>query len=84
MGATVRADRYRLRVEALGTADISRIELLANGVVRRVFEPCRQHAIVEDEWPAPANQLPGVHYCYVRVFQADGERAWTSPIWLEA
>ena len=84
MGATVRADRYRLRVEALGTADISRIELLENGVVRRSFEPRRQHAIVEDEWPAPADHPPGVHYCYARIFQADGERAWTSPIWLTA
>ena len=84
MGATVRADRYRLRVEALGTADISRIELLENGVVRRSFEPGRQHAIVEDEWPAPTDHPPGVHYCYARIFQADGERAWTSPIWLAA
>ena len=84
MGATVRANRYRLRVEALGTADISRIELLANGVVRRVFEPRRQHAIVEDEWPAPADHPPGIRYCYARLFQADGERAWTSPVWLAA
>ena len=84
MGATVRADRYRLRVEALGTADISRIELLENGVVRCSFEPRRQHAIVEDEWPAPTDHPPGVHYCYARIFQADGERAWTSPIWLTA
>ena len=84
MGATVRADRYRLRVEALGTADVSRIELLENGVVRRSFEPRRQHAIVEDEWPSPTDHPPGVHYCYARIFQADGERAWTSPIWLTA
>ena len=84
MGATVRADRYLLRVEALGTADISRIELLENGVVRRSFEPRRQHAIVEDEWPAPADHPTGIHYCYARIFQADGERAWTSPIWLAA
>lgn len=84
MGATVRANHHRLRVEALGTADISRIELLANGVVRRAFEPRRQHAIVEDEWPAPADHPPGVRYCYARIFQADGERAWTSPIWLTA
>ena len=84
MGATVRADHYHLRVEALGTADISRIELLENGVVRRTFAPRRQHAIVEDEWPAPADHPTGIHYCYARLFQADGERAWTSPIWLAA
>ena len=83
MGATVRADRYALRVEALGTAEISRIELVENGEVRRTYTPRQQHATVFDEWPASDAGLDEVRYCYARVFQADGERAWSSPVWLE-
>jgi hypothetical protein len=64
-------------IGAVSEVEISRIDLVRNGEDLRVFEPretCVSLKFAED---AEA----GWHY--VRVTRADGEMAWSSPIWVE-
>ncbi len=82
VGATVQADRFGFAADVLGTADIEQIDLVVNGDTARSYTPNQQHVQLEDEVPlrfSPVN----ANYCYLRVRQCDGNRAWTSPIWLE-
>ncbi len=82
MGSTVQGERFTFTADVVGTAEIERIDLVVNGDTARSYAPRQQHAHVEDEVPlrfSPKN----VHYCYLRVRQVDGNRAWTSPVWLE-
>ena len=82
MGSTVRAHRYEFTAEVLGTADIDRIELMVNGDISQTFTPKKQHIILGDTVHLTFSPS-GVHYCYLRIHQHDGHRAWTSPIWLD-
>ncbi|MYD63105.1 MAG: DUF3604 domain-containing protein [Gemmatimonadetes bacterium] len=82
MGSTVRAHRYEFTAEVLGTADIDRIELMVNGDISQTFTPKKQHIILGDTVHLTFSPS-GVHYCYLRIYQHDGHRAWTSPIWLD-
>ncbi len=82
VGSTIQADRFTFAADVAGTADIEQIDLVVNGDTARSYTPNRQHAQIEDEVPlrfSPVN----ANYCYLRVRQVDGNRAWTSPVWLE-
>ncbi len=82
MGSTVQADRFGFTADVVGTAQIERIDLVVNGDTARSYAPRQQHVQLADEVPLRYSPMD-VHYCYLRVRQSDGNRAWTSPIWLE-
>jgi hypothetical protein len=69
----------KLTISASGTAPIARVEVIRND--KRLFDRKTSGLSVDlaltDEHP-----VPGVAYYYIRVTQADGEMAWSSPIWL--
>ncbi|NPV07256.1 MAG: DUF3604 domain-containing protein [Anaerolineae bacterium] len=83
--------RRHLKVRAAGTTRIGDITVVRNNVP--VFTHRGSELIEEFEWVDDepferialrgevANKAPFLYY-YVRVTQADGERAWSSPIWL--
>ena len=83
MGSTVRDDAFTFTAEVVGTDDIAQIDLVINGDTAASYTPLQRHVQMEDVVSlrfSPVN----AHYCYLRVRQCDGNRAWTSPIWLEA
>ncbi len=72
-------DPLPLEIEVEGTGPLEGVELWVDGVKRETFEP-----------PAGGKNLrvtTAIHapdrYAFVRVVQRDGNRAWSSPIWLE-
>ena len=82
IGSTVESDSFTFTADVVGTADIEQIDLVVNGDTARSYTPNRQHVQLEDEVPLRFSPI-GANYCYLRVRQQDGNRAWTSPIWLE-
>jgi hypothetical protein len=62
-----------VHVRALGTTDIERIELMTPAGVGASDEPGSPSVSFVGEVEAP--------YVYCRITQADGEMAWSSPIW---
>lgn len=82
VGSTVQADGFTFTADVVGTADIEHIDLVVNGDTARSYTPNRQHVQLEDDVPVRFSPV-GANYCYLRVQQSDGNRAWTSPIWLE-
>jgi len=69
----------RIRGEVHGTDLISRLELIRNGEVVWSMRPNRMDVAFYWEDYQPPDELV---YYYLRVKQADGNLAWTSPIWL--
>lgn len=77
-------ERPVLELSVRGTAPIARVDLIRDD--KYVF------ATEADGRPGPGSAMqtrfddssatPGVHLYYARVTQADGEIAWTSPIWV--
>ena len=70
---------FELRVKILGTAPVKQVDVIRGQDF--VYTLQNQSQDVEfrfvDQSPKPGEQ----HY-YVRVQQADGQMAWSSPIWL--
>jgi hypothetical protein len=84
MGSTAPPDArggYELSAEIVGTAEIDRVEVVVNGAPRNTHAPWRQHVLLTErlEPPGAASVMP---YCYLRIHQRAGARAWSSPIWL--
>ncbi|MGH9658819.1 MAG: hypothetical protein ACRD96_09760, partial [Bryobacteraceae bacterium] len=73
------ASRPKLVVKALGTAVIKQIDVVRNNVYIHKLTPGRSEASFEYVDNAPPE---GEKYYYVRVEQADGQLAWSSPIWI--
>lgn len=59
---------------------IARIDLVLDGVPLVSVQPNEAH----HRWAAKVPIRPGRHYAYVRVTEADGNQAWSSPIWVTA
>jgi hypothetical protein len=79
MGSVVRHHAGQLHVEAEGTAPIERLSVIQDGSEVHVEQP----ASGASASLALRLEARGARsYCYVRVQQADGEDAWSSPIWL--
>ena len=95
MGSDITADLEgvgprRLRMRAAGTAPITRVEVIRNN--QPVFSADPHSDVWEDEWtdtadlsaaafaPTFPDDRPFVYY-YLRVFQANRQRAWSSPVW---
>jgi len=65
-----------VHARALGTTDITRIELVTPSGVSASETPGSRSVTFVAEVEAP--------YVYCRVTQADGEMAWSSPIFFDA
>jgi len=80
MGEEIAADGpQRIRVRARGTNDIAAIHVIRDGEYIYKHEP----GSAEAEFEYLDNEAEsGDHWYYVRVEQADGELAWSSPIWI--
>jgi hypothetical protein len=84
MGSIVQRSRpgsRRLQLLVAGTAPLAQVEVLKNNEVLASFAPgtFTLRATVTDK---KAGHSP-VEWYYVRIRQADGEMAWSSPIWFE-
>ncbi|MBS1826173.1 MAG: hypothetical protein JST93_12695 [Acidobacteria bacterium] len=80
MGDVFRASKPApLRVKARGTAPIAAVHFIRDGVYVHKAAPGTREVSVEYLDPKPG---PGEHWYYVRVEQANGELAWSSPIWV--
>jgi len=70
---------FRLWVKVIGTAPIRQIDIIKNNT----FVHNRQNLPAEVSFTFVDNApSPGESYYYVRVWQADDQMAWSSPIWV--
>lgn len=72
----------RVHVEAHGEEPLILIEVVKNGGVICRWDPPRPALDVVFETEDAAAPERDVDYYYVRVRQHDGERAWSSPVWV--
>ncbi|MEA3402796.1 MAG: DUF3604 domain-containing protein [Armatimonadota bacterium] len=83
------ADERNIRIEAVGRRHIDRIEIVRNNETVESVEIDEEEATLTytdpmplAEVPAVSEEAPDVVFYYVRLIEADGNRAWSSPIWL--
>jgi len=69
-----------LKVRVEGTGPIDRIEVIKNNKFVHTAHPTGSTAVFEYR---DADIQPGESYYYVRVEQAAGQLAWSSPIWVK-
>jgi len=69
-----------LNIQVCGTRKLQKIEIIRNGKVAHTERPgtLDAHFTYEDADPVQS----GMYY-YVRITQASGEQAWSSPIWVD-
>ena len=70
----------QLIVQAIGTARITRVEIKKNSELADAVEP-RQES-VQLQWRDPDFDATLPTYYYVRIVQANGEEAISSPVWV--
>jgi hypothetical protein len=81
MGSELRASHgVKLRARVVGTRPLGKLELVKQGQVARTWTGTSEDQTVEYEDAATA---AGDVYFYLRATQADGEMAWSSPVWVE-
>lgn len=81
MGSILRrSGDFRLRIEVYGTAPVERVEIVRNLGLWRVLRPSGDPLRLLEEIDGIADESA---FYYLRVFQTDGQRAWTSPIWID-
>jgi hypothetical protein len=81
MGDAFKADAApALQINVVGTGDLAKVEILKDSDVVETIQPGKRQ--YKGEWTDPKPSA-GTHYYYVRVQQADGELAWSSPMWIE-
>lgn len=80
MGDIFDASRdLKLRVKAIGTESITRIDVIRNNEIVYSVSPAKTE--VEFEYSDRSAQ-PGTNWYYVRVTQIDRNLAWSSPMWV--
>ncbi len=80
MGDIFDASRdLKLRVKAIGTEPITRIDVIRNNEIIYSVSPAKTE--VEFEYSDRSPQ-PGTNWYYVRVTQIDRNLAWSSPLWV--
>lgn len=85
MGEVVReehAGKRQITVLAAGTANLDTLEILKNNVVMHTTRGTGK--VMRVQWDDSAGDPSGdlEDFYYVRVTQKDGNRAWSSPIWI--
>lgn len=73
-----KAPRLEVRVE--GTALVEKVEVVKNNKFVYANKP-KKSSSVTFSWE-DTDSKPGQSYYYVRVLQADGQMAWSSPMWI--
>jgi hypothetical protein len=85
MGDEVRTARPKLDVVVLGTGPLEAVEVLRDGAVVHTAKAGTNPEQTRFGWEDPAPVRGGrVSYYYVRARQRDGQRAWSSPLWVRA
>ncbi len=80
MGDKFRArEKQKIRVRAAGTGEIAAVHLIRDGKFIYAARPGSREVDLEY---LDAEAGPGDHWYYVRIEQANGELAWSSPIWV--
>ena len=80
MGAsTAPNSAFAVRVAVIGAGTISRIDVIRDG--KEAHSVAGEGTACDFTWRDCPTEQP-VYY-YVRVFQADGNAAWSSPVWIE-
>ncbi len=70
----------KLRVKILGTAPVKQVDIVRNNAyVYKLVGSDRELTVEYADQDPPA----GESYYYVRVEQADGQLAWSSPVWVK-
>jgi hypothetical protein len=64
-----------------GTADLSRVTLVRNEQNYMQWEPKSRNLATTYTDPSP---ISGENRYYLRIEQADGNMAWSSPVWVQA
>jgi len=72
----------RVQVSVVGTAEISKVDVIRNNVDVHTVSP--ESEAVSFEFCDDLHDTPLARevYYYVRVTQSDGEMAWSSPVWV--
>ena len=82
MGSEFSADAPSpLRAKIRGTRTINRIEVIRGNQLIYTLQPGKQNVAFEYT-DREAGKKKGTEYYYVRLQQADGQLAWSSPIWV--
>jgi Protein of unknown function (DUF3604) len=69
-----------IEIEAQGTTPFSRCDIMVDGDVKQSLPGTR----AEEKFTyQAAASLTGPHIFYVRLEQSDGNRAWSSPLWVD-
>lgn len=83
MGEIVTVDGpLEITVEVDARAPLDVVELWVDGQVSERFEPAEGATSLEVVSTLPPPAAGSQTYTFVRVLRADGERAWSSPLWL--
>ncbi len=75
------ANRYVLRVNAIGTGPIRKVEVIHNESYAYEVTPAGQRQAQFTY--VDAHPVAGENRYYVRVEQEDGNLAWSSPVWIQ-
>ncbi len=81
MGSVFESGRPQLQLAVNGTAPIKRVTIVRNEADYKVFEP---NARALRETFVDVAPVAGENRYYLRVEQADGSMAWSSPLWITA
>ena len=74
------AGQPTFEIRALGTAPINKLDIIRNN--RYVFSTVPDRETLDLKWTDSDPPSDPVSYYYVRIQQADGNLAWSSPIWI--
>ena len=70
-----------MQIKVLGTAPIALIEVIKDNAVVYSHRPTAERKLADLTWKDSAAPT-GTSYYYIRVQQADGQLAWSSPMWI--
>ncbi|MGC9317147.1 MAG: hypothetical protein ACP5KN_03825, partial [Armatimonadota bacterium] len=70
-----------IEAEVAGTAPLQRLELVRDGEVIAVKQDGTGD--MSDSFRVEDAGAAGSCFYYLRVFQSDGEMAWSSPVWVD-
>jgi len=79
MGSEVSAREVVCRAKVHGVGPLRRIDVLRDGTIVHSADTDALDAEVAWRDPEPG---AGEHYYYLHVVQADGEQAWSTPVWV--
>jgi hypothetical protein len=74
-------DRPKIVFRATGTAPIAKIELIKNN--KFVYSLAPNQETAEFTYEDKDAKAGDSNYYYVRLEQADGQMAWSSPVWVQ-